>query len=526
MICLCAPAFLPRAFCGDSGGAKPAKSAPEKSAPAVPKWHQFESKPDNFKPRSEIDKLVLKKLRAKNIEPSSPASEAVLMRRVWLDLAGCIPSESEAREYLADKSPDKYRRLVEKLLASDEFNHYTVMRLGDFLRIKSEFPINLWPNAAQAYSRFLYESVAAGKSWAEISREMLVSSGSSFRVGAVNFYRASQEKNARSYAAGAASAFMGLRFDSLGAAQKEGLEKNFCSVKMKSTGEWKEEIVCDEPLKKYTFSAEMPDGSVLEIKNSPSPRADFARWLTSKNNRLFARAFANRAWSWLFGRGIAIPADDIFGENSNEELLEHLAKYFAASGFNIRALFRHIALSRTYAGSCIPRGAAAESAKYFASYPVRQSEAEVVIDMLCKITGSGEVYESATPEPYTLLPQNSSAVALYDAGITTSFLELFGKSPRDTGRADERKSAPSASQRLHLLNSSHVRRKIESSAALREIVQSKDFIRRAYLAVLSRYPTKAERDFYAAFQVSYGGWQKKYDFLWALFNSEEFINRH
>ena len=183
-------------------------------------------------------------------------------------------------------------------------------------------------------------------------------------------------------------------------------------------------------------------------------------------------------------------------------------------------------MSRTYAGSAIPRGNAEEAAKYFAVYPVRQSEAEVVIDMLCKISGEGEIYESATPEPYTLLPKNTKAVSIYDAGITTSFLELFGKSPRDTGRADERKNEPSAAQKLHFLNSSHVRRKIEASPKIRAILNDRNFLQRAYLAVLSRYPSKGEWDFFSALKVPYGNWQKRQDFIWALVNSEEFINRH
>ena len=87
-------------------------------------------------------------------------------------------------------------------------------------------------------------------------------------------------------------------------------------------------------------------------------------------------------------------------------------------------------------------------------------DAEILIDTVCSITGTTEIYSSTTPEPYTTMPDYSAAADLPDGSVTTSFLELFGKSPRDTGYADERVNAPSASQKLHMLNSSQILRKI------------------------------------------------------------------
>ena len=54
--------------------------------------------------------------------------------------------------------PDKRRALIDRLLERDEFADYWAMKWSDLLRVKAEFPINLWPNAAQAYHRWIRTS--------------------------------------------------------------------------------------------------------------------------------------------------------------------------------------------------------------------------------------------------------------------------------------------------------------------------------------------------------------------------------
>ena len=57
------------------------------------------------------------------------------------------------------------------------------------------------------------------------------------------------------------------------------------------------------------------------------------------------------------------------------------------------------------------------------------------------------------------------AIALPDGSITSSFLELFGRSSRDSGLESERNNRITAGQRLHLLNSSHIRNKLRDGPA-------------------------------------------------------------
>ena len=93
----------------------------------------------------------------------------------------------------------------------------------------------------------------------------------------------------------------------------------------------------------------------------------------------------------------------------------------------------------------------------------------MLIDAICQITGTTEKYSSPIPEPFTFIPEDQRSIALADGSITSSFLEMFGRPPRDTGLESERNNRPTAAQRLHLLNSSHIQRKIEQSPKLQRL---------------------------------------------------------
>ena len=96
----------------------------------------------------------------------------------------------------------------------------------------------------------------------------------------------------------------------------------------------------------------------------------------------------------------------------------------------------------------------------------------------------------------------------------------------------ERNNRPTAAQRLHLLNSSHIQRKIEQSTRLQFILQYKGQPRAAveelYLTILSRRPTLEELKTIGAYFQTVGGNRRgaAVDLIWALINSAEFLYRH
>jgi hypothetical protein len=493
----------------------------------------FEKRAD-LTPRSEIDKLVFARLKQMDIEPANLCSDGVFVRRAFLDVIGTLPTAQEASQFLADPDPDKRRALIDRLLEREEFADYWAMKWSDLLRVKAEFPINLWPNAAQAYHRWIRTSLRDNKPYDRFVREMLTESGSNFRVPPVNFYRAMQSKNPPAIARAVALTFMGTRAENWPQEQLAGMAAFFSRIGYKETGEWKEEIVFFDTEKAPAGAAVFPDGARAALAPDRDPREVFADWLLAPANPWFARNIANRVWSWLLGRGIVHEPDDIRPDNPprNPELLALLERELVSARYGLKHLFRLILNSNTYQLASIPRSSRPEAESYFAYYPLRRLEAEVLADALCQVTGTVESYSSAIPEPFTFIPEGQRSISLPDGSITSPFLELFGRPPRDTGLESERNNRPTPAQRLHLLNSTHIQRKIEQSPKFQYLIKNaktpQAMAGGIYLMVLSRYPTEEELRTVGAYSQSGAakGREALLDLAWALMNSAEFLYRH
>ena len=628
-------------------------------------------------PETQIDKLVFGKLTQMRLQPANLCSDAAFVRRVYLDVLGALPTAQEVRDFLADKDPHKRRALIDRLLDRPEFADYWAMRWSERLRVKAEFPVNLWPNAAQAYHTWIRTSLRENKPYNQFARELLTADGSNFRVPPVNFYRAVQNRTPEGIATVVALTFMGARAENWPKERLAGMAVFFSQIGYKSTHEWKEEIVFWDPGKSLTqmvaaeaaakaaveaaakataaaksaaeakaaadaktaaaakaaadakavtapnaaadatakataaakaaadakttadaaakaaakadddakaaadaaakaaapaklaaatpakpaaatatppptpaptptttpattppnpgpLAAVFPDGTKVTIPPDRDPREVFAGWLLDPQNPVPARAAVNRVWSWLLGRGIIHEPDDIRPDNppSNPALLAYLQQEFVNSRYDLKHLCRLILNSETYQLSCIPKAKGPEGAANFAFYPLRRLEAEVLIDAICQITGTTELYTSAIPEPFTFIPDKQTAVALADGSISSPFLELFGRPPRDTGLESERSNKPVPSQRLYMLNSSQIQRKLEDGPRMKALTaatrKQREVTDDLYLTILSRFPTEEEvtkADAYAKSGVVKGR-EAWIDLAWALINSDEFLYRH
>ena len=451
----------------------------------------FESDAD-FKPAGVIDVLNQAEWRRQGIQPVRICTDEVFLRRVYLDVIGTLPQPAEVRRFLESDEPDKRARLIDELMLREEFADYWALKWCDLLRVKAEFPINLWPNAVQTYHRWVRESVKENKPYDKFVRELLTSSGSNFRVAPVNFYRAIQGHEPETIARAAVLVFMGERMEDWSAERRAGTTAFFSRIAYKKTAEWKEEIVFPNPAPAEPFKAVFPDGVEITIDSKSDPRVVFADWLIDSKNPWFARCIVNRIWYWLMGRGIIHEPDDIRPDNPpvNPALLVYLEKVLVEADYDQRQVFREILNSSTYQQSCIPGCDNPQSEKLFAHYLIRRLDAEVLIDALCWISGTDEKYMSMIPEPFTFIPEHQRTISLADGSITSQFLEMFGRPSRDTGLESERSNKPTDAQRLHLLNSSHVQKKIQNSSRLKSVLNStkgndRKLIRLVYLNILS-----------------------------------------
>jgi len=500
---------------------------------------------------TKIDEFVLARLKELGLPPSGPCTDEEFVRRVHLDVIGLLPTPEEARAFLADQAPEKRSKLIDRLLERDEFADHWALKWGDLLRIKSEYPINLWPNAVQAYHHWVRDSIARNKPYNQFVTELLTATGSNFVVAPANYARAIPKRDARSLAEATALVFMGAR---IGCARCHahpledwtlddnlGLAAFFAKVQYKSTQEWKEEIVwvnpdrvLRHPRTQQAIAPKFLGGKVAEAGSQEDLRQKFAEWLTAPQNPWFARNIVNRLWFWLFGRGIVHEPDDMRPTNppTNPELLAYLERELVSHQYDLKHIFRLVLNSRTYQLSSKADPLSAKDVAHFAHHPVRRLEAEALLDAIGQVTETSEEFSSRIPEPYTKLPKGFRAAQVPDGSIVTPFLELFGRPPRDTPYEADRCEQTTMRQALHMVNSAHLEGKVTGSPRLQRLLKSgksdREIVEEIYLAALSRPPTEDENKRL----LEYIGKDKKaraqavQDVMWAILNTKEFLFNH
>ena len=450
---------------------------------------------------------------------SERCRDEVFLRRAYLTVTGALPSTQEATQFLNSKNPDKREVLIDKLLDSELMLKFMQMHWGDILRVKSEFPSNLWPNGVQAYNRWIYEQLLHNVPYDKMVRELLLSEGSNFRSPAVNFYRGFQKRTSKNFYANINLLFLG---------QREYTDNGyhcFSQIQFKSTKEWKEEIIYLDYHKELPWEdVVLSDGTQLKPQADTDWREEYVNWLTSTKNRRFAEVMVNRMWYWVFGKGIVHEPDDWRAENkpSDPKLLGELTDYFISNKFDMKALLRRILLSEQFNSKAAPEG----------FYEPQRLPAEVIVDALASVTGLWKEYHSRVPEPFTFYPQKTRATHLGDATVSSSELELFGKVSRDVSLESQRNNSITARQLLYLMNSNELERRIRKSYWLQQICQNSGNITNLANAItlrtLSRRATAQEIALYREYREdnSLSLNELAYDIMWTQINSNEFLYNH
>ena len=430
------------------------------------------------------------------------ATDAVMARRLFLDLAGRIPTKDEAQAYVFSGNPNKRESLVERLLASKEFADYWAMRFCDILRVKSEFPINLWPNAVYVYHARIRAFVERNEPWDAFGRALLTSQGSDFRDAEVNFFRATDRRTPEGWAEATAQTFLGIPPAELAPARREELAQFFANLKIKNTREWKEEIV---------------------YVDGPDRRGELCDRLFGAERQAVANAFQRCVRRWIFGpepTPSQPPTTNYQLPTTNYQL-------------RLKDLLRSIVLSDEYARGSVTGG-----------FPARRLDAEVLDDAFCTLSGTKRNYQSPAPEPFTFLPPERATVCIEDGSISNGFLTLFGRPARDTGLMDERGQEVTAKQRLYLFNSGSIHQQLNRivgppgkmpDGSLNPLYRLPfpERVNDLYWKFLARSATPQERQLVVRLWKAQGGGKNRNarpfgllrDVAWCLVNSKEFLFR-
>jgi hypothetical protein len=490
----------------------------------------------------KIDELVFAKLKRLGLPPSPICSDAEFIRRASLDLIGTLPTTIETTTFLADKDPGKRAKLIDRLLERPEYADYWAMKWGDLLRVKPEFPIQLWPKGATTFHRWIRESLAENKPYDQFVRELLTSTGSGYRVGPANYFRATSTKDPQSWAEMTATTFLGVRidcahchnhpFEALTWDDSFGLAA-FFPLGLKTTGEWGDEIVYHNPARvvrhvrtNEIVKPKLLGGAVLDIPADEDPRGRFVDWMISQDNPWFARNIANRVWYWLLGRGIIHEPDDLRVTNppENPELLDYLCGTLRERHYDLKHLFRQIMNSTTYQLSSHPNEFNRHDETHFSHYPIKRLGAEQLLDAISAVCES--------PEKFPGLPTGYRSIQLPHSGVSSFFLDLFGRPPRDISCECERKEENSMPQALYLINTDHLEGKLRNGQRVKRLLKEgksdSAMIDELYLAALSRQPTHAERTSLLTFVASKKKAREQaiQDVIWTLLNTKEFMFNH
>jgi hypothetical protein len=222
-----------------------------------------------------------------------------------------------------------------------------------------------------------------------------------------------------------------------------------------------------------------------------SRRQELARWMTSAENRYFATSYVNRLWGYLLGVGLIEPIDDIRAGNppTNPELLDRLTEDFVNSGFDVQHMMRTICRSRVYQHSIQTNRWNEDDQINYSHAIARRLPAEVLFDAIHLVTGS-------TPK-IPGVPEGLRATELPDAGVSDTFLEEFGRPPRESACECERSNSVVLGPIMRLVNGPTVAEALaDSDNALARLVQSIDddekLINEVFLRILARHPSDRE----------------------------------
>ena len=136
---------------------------------------------------AHIDSLLATHWKAAKVSANDPISDETFVRRIYLDLAGRIPTAAEASVFLDSKQPGKRAALIDSLLASDSYVLHFYNFWADILRLKSTF-VNTANVVPAAYEKFIKESLRANKPYDQFVREMLSAKGYAWDNGAIGYY--------------------------------------------------------------------------------------------------------------------------------------------------------------------------------------------------------------------------------------------------------------------------------------------------------------------------------------------------
>ncbi len=497
-----------------------------------------------------IDRLLADRRAVAGIEPAGPTDELAILRRLWLAVAGTIPSLEELRQFEADARPNRLDAALKGLLADRRSAESLAQQLA--LPLVGDEKGQFIVFRRDRFTAWLADQIATNRPWDDIVREMVAARGLWTGTPAVNFVTQAAADgviDADRLAGRVSRVFLGARMDCAQChnhpfaawkqSQFEGLAASFAQARLSPVG------VEDDPrrvhrIDKMSVAAAAMPMMVGGGRNVP-PRVPFgeewlgsggthrenlAAWIVHPDNRRFDRAIANRAWGILFGKAWHEPVDDIpdpGAESSSDDLLDILGDDFRAHGRDLRRLVTVIASTETFRmSSTHPLLEAPEDCdsvtQTWAAFPITRLRPEQVIGAMVAATSLQTIHQDSH-----LLTRTIRFFREND------FIREYGKVQDGQGQ-----SLPATiPQALVQMNGKFAREMVEANpitATGRIAGMASDDTARldtAFLVALTRRPSTDEREaLQALLSEAPSKGRGVEDLMWTLFNCPEFCWNH
>ena len=130
-----------------------------------------------------VDRTVGSALLKNGIQPNKQTDDFVFVRRVYLDVAGRIPTDVEVRDFLNDKDPEKRKMLIDQLLISDGYRSHLFNWMADLLRHRGK----LRRSNFNHYERWLKDQIAQNSPWNDMVYAMLTAEGTLANSGPTGY---------------------------------------------------------------------------------------------------------------------------------------------------------------------------------------------------------------------------------------------------------------------------------------------------------------------------------------------------
>ncbi len=475
--------------------------------------------------------------RKAEVQPTTPAPDLQIARRLALGLMGTIPSLEEIRRFEALPADQRLSWWLDHILQDQRFNDYLAERLARAYVGTEEGPVLLYRR--RRFVTWLSDQIAANRPYDAVVRDLIAGTGLWTDNPATNFVSVTLQKEKKNQpdpirlAGRVTRAFLGLRldcaqchnhpFNNWKQSDFQGFSAFFGQTDVgfkgiqDGTGHYEVEDRKTGAIK--TVEPHVPYAPEL-VPDRGTERQELAAWVTNPKNIYFARAAVNRVWALVLGRPLVEPVDNLEFDGPVPPAMQILADDFVAHNFDLRRLIRVIASSEVFRlDSAADHDVSEAEDKALAVFPMTRLRPEQV---------AGSVLQSS--QIATINAESNFLVRLISFGQENEFVKRYG----DSGEDEFEGRGGTIPQRLLMMNGKMVRERIDVSpfnAATRIAWMAADdakAVEAAYLAALARRPTPEEFTYFVALLANAKSdrAQRMEDLFWALINSTEFSWNH